>query len=803
MTTIVQDVRYALRLLARDRGFATLAVLTLALGVGATTAIFSVLNAVLLRPLPYAAPDRLVMLRADGAATPAEPMLSLDELRALQEQAGTLAQVEGLTIINGNLGSADDPMPMERVPAASATDGFLAMLGVHPALGRLVTGRDMTDRAVLAVLISEELWQHRFGGDPEIIDRVILLNNMRVTIAGVVPRGVRMVLAPDANIPGRIDVWLPVTFADSPDARIVTTLARLAPGASVSDARHELAAFGSRLTGERPDRYGRAPLTLHVEALQQDGARAARPALLALMGAVLCVLLIACANLANLLLARTALRARELAVRSAVGAGRSRLLRQLVTEGLVIGVLGGAAGLLIAPWAESLLLWLRPPTLPSLDALPLDGRVLSFALLVSLGSSIFFSLAPAWHGMRVNVQETLKAGSRASGPRHGRVRAGLVVVEVALALVLLAGAGLMVRTMAGLRDVPTGFDAEGVLTLQAMTQPSAFREYEKKWTFYRTAMERIGTLPGVSSASAVRPLPFETYRIHEPFAAGDREVLSELFTTLPGYFETMGIRLLAGREFTDADLTDRRPVAIVDDTFARVAWPGQDPLGRSVQRRGRQAGAPLTVIGVAHHVRAETLRTEGRPQVYLPYHEHALFDMAVVVRTAGDPTLLAAPIRREIDALGGNRPVHTIRLMDEYVADTLAESRFALVLLSLFAALALTLSAIGIYGVIASTAGQRTREIGVRVALGATRGDILRLLIGDGARWAVLGVVAGLAASLALTRYLSALLFEVQPTDPLTLAGVSALLLAVALLACYVPARRAGRVEASVALRAE
>lgn len=803
MKTVIQDLRFAVRLLARQKGFAVLSVLTLALGVGATTAMFTVVNAVLLRPLPYAEPDRLVMIRADGATRTAEPMLSLAEVHALQEHATTLAQVDGLAVINGNLGSGDGQRPMERVAAVSATDGFLDLLGVRPVLGRLVTGRDMTSEAVLSVVISEELWRRRYEGDPGILERVILVNNMRVSVAGVLPSGFRMLLSPDAGIPSQIDLWLPITFGDSPDDRIVTTLARLAPGASLAGARDELGALGQRLSAQHGDRSARTPLTLHVEPLQADTARAARPALLALMGAVLFVLLIACANLANLLLARASARARELAVRSALGAGRWRLVRQLLTEGLLIGALGGALGLLIVPWAESLLLRLRPETLPALESLPLDWRVVTFALLATLACSLLFSLVPAWHGTRLDVQHTLKATSRGGGSRHGRLRPALVVAEVALAIVLLVGAGLMLRTIVGLHAVPTGFDSSGVITMQAAIQPRAFREYEKKWQFYQSAMERIQALPGVASASAIRPLPFESHKILERMAVNQGEIPAETYTTLPDYFTTMGIGLRAGRDFTADDLTRQRPVVIVDEAFARAAWPGQNPLGRTLRVADSRNAPVLTVIGVVGHVLTETLRAAGRPQVYLPYHEYALFDMAVVARAAGDPLLLAQPIRREIDALGGNRPVHTIRLMDEYVADTLAEGRFALVLLGIFAGLALTLSAIGIYGVISYTAAQRTREIGVRVALGATRGDILRLVFGDGLRWAAAGVVLGLGASLALTRYLATLLFEVRATDPLTLAGVSLLLMAVALLACYVPARRAGRVEASEALRAE
>lgn len=800
---MIQDIRYAARLLVRNPGFAALAVLTLALGVGATTAMFTVVNAVLLRPLPYPEPARLMMIRADGVTGAHEPLLSLAEIKSLRQHAQTLGRVEGLVVVTGSLGMPGDAEPMERVPAASATEGFLEMLGVQPALGRPLTSRDRTTGAPLTVLLSHELWQRRYAGDAAILGRTIRVNNMPVEVAGVLPPGFRLRFSPDANIPARIDVWLPVTFDDSPNDRAVTTIARLKIGSSPEAAAAELSALGTRITETHPERYTRLPLRLHVDPLQADTARQARPALLALMGAVMFVLLIAVANLANLLLTRTAIRARELAVRSALGAGRGRLLRQLVTEGLLIGALGGLGGLLLASWAEWLLLWLRPSTLPELDALPLDMRVLGFALLSTAVCSLIFSLVPAWRGTRGDPQETLKGTMRGGASGHGRLRRALVVAELALAIVLLSGAGLMLRTVMALHDVPIGFQSGGVLTLQATMQPSAFREYEKKWQFYRAAMERIGSLPGVASVSAVRPLPLEALKITQRYSADGRELLANSYTTLPHYFSTMGIRLQAGRDFTEDDLTHSRAVAIVDEAFASAAWPGEDPLGRTVSVRGRREGPPLTVIGVASHVRDETLRQAGSPQVYLPYHQYPLFDMAVVVRAAGDPLRLAAPIRAEVDALGGNRPVHTIRLMDEYVDDMMADSRFALVVLVLFAGLALALSMIGVYGVISHSTAQRTREIGVRMALGATRGDILKLVVGSGLRWAAAGVVLGLGAAAALTRYLTTLLFEVQPTDPVTFGTVAALLLAVAWLACYIPARRAGRMAAATALRAD
>ena len=805
MSRVFQDVRYALRLLSRDRGFTVVAILTLALGIGVTTAIFTVVNAVLLRPLPYADPERLVIVRADGAGGMSEPLLAGDEIDDLRQFAGAFAQVEGITSVNGNVGSPSGAEPMERVPAASTSQNFLAMLGVKPAIGRLPgAGVGAGEGHAVTVLISHELWQRRFAGDPAIVGRLIEVNNMRAAVGGVLPRGFRIFVGRDANIPARMDIWFSGTVDAGRGNRAFTTIARLRPGATVESARAEVDVLAGRLSTEHPQAYSKAPLRMYVEPLQADTVRAARPALLALMGAVMFVLLIACANLANLLLARTAARSRELAVRAAVGAGRSRIVRQLLTEGLVIGALGGAAGLLVAPWSEAVLLWLRPSSLSAFESLPLDWRVIAFAIASTMSCSVLFSLVPAIRGTRVDLQGTLKAGSRSSASSGGSLRHALVVAEVALAIVLLCGAGLMLRTVAALQSVPTGFEAGQVLTMQATMQPRAFREYDKRWQFYRTALERIRFMPGVESVSAVRPLPLEPMKITEHVAAGDIELVVEAATTLPGYFQTMKIAMTAGRDFTDDDMTYSRPVVVVDEQFARTAWPGRSPEGQTLRVRvGAKDVAPLTVVGVVGHVHAASLRDAGRAQVYLPYHAYPLFDMAVVVRTAGDPLALAAPARQAIESLGGLRPVHEVRLMNAYLADALAESRFALALLGLFAGLALFLSAIGLYGVVSYSTAQRTREIGVRVALGAARRDILRLVVGDGIRWTAAGIVLGLAASAALTRYLAALLFDVEPTDPATMVGVAALLTTAACLACYVPARRAARVNPAVALRGE
>jgi putative ABC transport system permease protein len=522
------------------------------------------------------------------------------------------------------------------------------------------------------------------------------------------------------------------------------------------------------------------------------------------MGAVACVLLIACANIAHLLLARTTARSRELAVRTALGAGRRRLVQQLLTEGLVLGTAGTALGLLVAQWGDALLIQLRPATLPPIEGAALDARVLAVSLVVSLGATLLFTIAPALQGARGDVNTVLKGAGRAAAVPQRRLRTMLVVGEVALAVVLLAGAGLMIRSVAALRAVDPGFRPDGVLTLDAPMQPRAFRETQRKWQFYRAALERLRALPGVQAVGGVRPLPLEGVDFRAPFEPIDGSggaIAADYASTLPGYFTAMGVPILQGRDFAGADIEAERPVVIVDERFARLAWPGEDPLGRRIRRQG--AATSIEVIGVARHVRAADVREEGRPQVYLPYHLDSGFIMAMTVRVLGDERRIAAAAKREIEALGGRRPVTNIRPMREYVADAAADSRFALLLLGLFAGLALALSAIGLSGVVAYTTAQRTREIGVRVALGASPAQVLRLIVGEGLTWTMAGVGTGLGAALVLTKYLEALLFDVRPTDLPTLGTAAGLLAIVAAAACYLPARRALGISPSAALRTE
>jgi putative ABC transport system permease protein len=591
---------------------------------------------------------------------------------------------------------------MEQVPAANATDDFLPMLGVQPQFGRLLDERiDIGVGRILSVVISHELWQRRFNADPALVGRSIEVNNMELTVVGILPPNFRVLMSPDANVPPRIDLWFSVRFDADRRDRSHAIIARLAQGVTVEQARAALASIAARATAAHPDAYGRTPLVLSIDRLQDDTSRPARRALLALMGAVGFVLLIACANVANLLLARTTGRARELAVRSAIGAARARLLRQLVTEGLVLGLAGGAAGMLLSLWAETLVVWLRPPTLPAVQVNSLEGLPIVFAIAVTLLATVAFSLAPALQAMRADPGPLLKTGERSglsSIGRTRRLRTLLIVFEVAVSVVLLVGAGLMLRTLIALHSVDPGFNGGRILTLQASIHPRSFADFEKKWQFYSSALDHLRALPGVETVSAVRPLPFESLTTANRFQSTDlaREVVATSHTTMPGYFSAMGIRVVNGRDFERQEIERQQAVVIVDESFARRMWPDGRAIGQELKlRRGSRETDLGIVIGVVAPVRTTTLAEEGLPQVYLPYHRNALFDMTIVIKTAGDPMLLAAAAERTVESLGGNRPISDVRPMNAYVADALAERRFVLTLLGIFALVALLLCGIG------------------------------------------------------------------------------------------------------------
>ena len=626
-------------------------------------------------------------------------------------------------------------------------------------------------------------------------------------MVGVLPASFRLWMGARTNVPPRIEAWVPQNYWINRNLRWLRVIARLKPGVSFEQAQAEMDAIASRLHSEYQE-YANTGIRFHVVPLHGDLVREVRPTMLALLGAVGFVLLIACANVANLLLSRATQREKEIAIRAALGATRARIVRQILTENILLALVGGAGGLLLAQWGVDLLLFLKPANLPRLEDIGMDGTVLAFALGASLLTGVFFGMLPALQVSHPNLNEALKEGGRTdeSGSRS-RLCGLLVVFEVALSLVLLIGAGLMIRTFFHLLRVDAGFRSNQVLTAKVPVSRQKFSSPASRWNFYRQLKEGVDALPGVRSSSAISLLPLGGGFFTSPYAYDPAteetwgRLSADYLSVVPDYFQTLGTRILVGRDFSELDSESERLLVIVDETLARQAWPDQNPVGKLLKidlSAGAGQGDPqwAEVIGVVQHTRRYQLHRDGRPQVYLPFWSRPAFTMSLVVRSTTDPSALVPAVRSEVRSLGSGRPVHTIRTMDEYVYDAMADSRFALVLMGIFSSIALVLSVVGIYGVISYSVSQRTHEIGIRMALGAQPRDIFKLVVGQGMVLTLIGVGVGLAASFALTRFLESLLFGVSATDPATFAGV-------ALLACYLPARRATKVDPLVALRYE
>ncbi len=825
MSNFFQDVRYALRMLAKNPAFAAVAVFTLALGIGANTAIFSVVNSVLLRPLPYDHSDQLVHL-AERHPTYEVMSISYPDFLDWRAQNRVFESFGVFRYADYNLTGRGEP---EQLHARQASAGLFAALRVHASIGRLFTENDDHPGAAPVVVLSHSLWQRRFDGDPNILNQAVTLSDKLYAVIGVLPKEFRF----SDQSADHAELWAPVgQLADQPFLRQrdnhpgLRGIARLKPGVSVEQARTEINAIAERLEQQYPDtnkkvRAGIVPL-LELEV------RNVSRAMWILLGAVGLVLLIACANVANLMLARAAARRREMAVRMALGASRSRVARQLLTESLLLAIAGGALGLLLAQWGLDSLIAISAGSIPRAAEINLDKLVLIFTAVVSMLTGIFFGLAPALQLSRPTVQEALKeTGRNAAGTRH-RLRQFLVVSEVALTLVLLVGAGLLIRSFYRLQQVNPGFVDEHVLNFR-ISLPQQKYPQEQQWiNFYQQALEKLRAVPGVKEVSITSrvPMGFNDWQsgfqvVGKPEPLPGQGPSMEVTLAAPNYFRVMGIPLKRGRFFDEQDnrawvsqeklrgleMFERLRAGlrsmIIDEEFARRHWPGEDPIGKQIRWAGKDT-PPITVVGVVGSVKLYRPDETGAfVQGYFPFFELPQNDMAIVLKTSLDPEHVIASARKEILALDPGQPIFEAKTLTQLREESIAPERWNLMLLGLFSVVAMTLALVGIYGVMSYTVTQLTREIGVRMALGAQTSHVLRLVVGQAMKLTFVGLALGLLTAMALARLMSSLLFQVSTSDPLTFSIVPALLALVALLACWIPARRAARVDPMEALRYE
>jgi putative ABC transport system permease protein len=810
MEILLQDLRYAFRLLTKSPVFTGIAILTLALGIGANTAIFSVVNAVLLRPLAFRDASRVILVaERNNYGVISTSYENYQDWRDQSHSFESLEATRGTTI---TLTGAGEP---ERLNARMMTAGIFPLLGADARLGR--TFRAEEDRAggSPVVLLSYGLWQRRFGGSSEVIGKSMTLDAQPYTIVGVLPSGFELLQPADVFLP--FTPWAKTLPDDRNWHPGIFVVGRLKPGVSREQARTEMAGIAKRLEEQYP--IYNTGTGADVVGLQEQMVQNIRPALLLLIGAVSFVLLIACGNVANLLLARAAVRGREVAIRTSMGASRWRVVRQLLTESVLISLAGGALGLLLAWSALGPLLRISADSLPQAFSVGLDGWVLAFTLIVSLVTGLLFGIVPALRTAKLDLRETLNEGSRGSteGPGQHRLRGSLVAVEIALAMLLLVGAGLLLRSFSRLQDIAPGFRADHLLVADLPLSQTTYAKPEQRFEFYDRLVERAKTLPGVRSAAAASFLPVSGgggllhFNIsgrppkspHDYTATGYR-------TITPGYFETLGVPLLQGRFFRPADNEKGPAVVLINATMARTYFPGDNPLGKRIQVGATPDPDPqnpyMEVVGVVGDV-LQGLGLDAKAEMYLPYRQAdqvlPVFQLSVVLRTASDPLIQASALRSALAEIDPNQPLVRVRTMEDNMAATVAQPRFRTWLIGIFAGLALLLAAVGIYGVMSYSVTQRTNEIGIRVALGAQPADVFRIIVGEGLRLALLGVAVGLVAALILTRVLQSFLFGISASDPLTFTGVAVLLTLVGVAASFFPARRATRVDPIVALRYE
>jgi predicted permease len=829
MENLLNDCRYAARRLRRSPGFALAAILTLALGIGANVAVFTVVKAVLLNPLPYAHPEHLVRVFDDLRSSNSRDIgLSAPELWDLRARADIFQEISAIWPTDANLTGGEKP---ERVEALATSTNYFTMLSARPELGRVYTANDERPGFIEGTVLSDGFWRRTFGGDPGAIGKRIRLDGDFYTIIGVMP--------PDFRHPGRsldsdVEVWIAAGFNAPPfpvpaqrSRRMIPgAMGRLRPGISIAQAQARLNSFSAQLSRQHPTDYpAPAGWGLRLVSLQEDLVGSMRTELFVLFGAVGFVLLIACVNLANLLLARSAGRQREIAVRRALGADRGRLIGQLLAESLLLSLVSGGAAICVLAAMKASLLRLAPAGLPRLDEIGLSLEVLLFAFLISILTGVVFGLLPALRTVGPNQTVSLREGSRGSGSsKHQKnISRILVAGEIALSLVLLIGAGLLLRSFWNVLEVRPGFEPHQIITakiwLPFPNDPAqnVYRITEKRAAYYQEVLRRVSLLPGVEQVAVGNgaSLPMSSSRknksafaIEGRAAESERVPVAEVAIVSSGYFDVLKTPLRKGRVFTENDNSTGQKVAIINEALERQYWKTSDPVGQHIQLTSRQsssvnAAGNLTIVGVVGDIRSDGFDAEGAPHIYLSEPQSPAYNSVVYLRTAADPRALGEAIRREVQAVDRSIPVFGIQTMDDVVSKNLSARRFALEMLGVFAMVAFLLACVGIYGVVAYTLSQRTGEIGLRMALGAQRSDVVRPLLGEGALIVVAGVGAGLLGSVMLTRFLQTMLFDIKPTDPLTFGALTILLAGVALLASFIPARRASRIDPLVALRHE